>query len=175
MNRWGRRSSRTINFLLLFPANCSTSSRARFVVDYGALCSIGGCCEVPVSHTVDPSRESAARGGNHLDREHARRYRRRQRHQRRYPICHLPSETVTNSTFGGNTVAISGGTVSVYDSTISGGATGIDTPNLTIGNSIVAGNGTDLSSGAVADSLVHNLIGNIGSARGITNGVNGIR
>jgi hypothetical protein len=81
--------------------------------------------------------------------------------------------TVTNSTFGGNTAAISGGTVTLYDSTISGGTTGVENANLTSGNSIIAGNATDLGSGTVGTSLGHNLIGNIGSGTGFTNGVNG--
>jgi len=81
--------------------------------------------------------------------------------------------TVTNSTFSGNAVAISNSTLGLYDSTIVGGSgdTGIQLTTLTIANSIVAGNTTDMANNTINGANC-NLIEN-GTGSGITNGTNG--
>jgi hypothetical protein len=78
--------------------------------------------------------------------------------------------TIVNSTFGNNAAAINGGTVSLYDSTISGGTVGIENSGLTIGNTIVYGNTTDVGSGNSITDRGFNLIGN---GTGFFNGQNG--
>lgn len=80
--------------------------------------------------------------------------------------------TVVNSTFSGNAAAINGGTLSLYDSTISGGTTGVENTSLTIGNSIIAGNTTDLGTGNTFTDSGSNLIG-VGNGSGLLNGANG--
>lgn len=80
--------------------------------------------------------------------------------------------TVVNSTFSGNVAAINGGTLSLYDSTISGGTTGVENTSLTLGNSIIAGNTTDLGTGDTFTDSGSNLIG-VGNGSGLLNGANG--
>ncbi len=75
---------------------------------------------------------------------------------------------VTNSSFGGNTAAITGGIVSVFDSTISGNTVGVQSTSLTIVNSIIYGNGTDVSGGTLTDQG-HNIAD---PGNGFTNGAN---
>ncbi len=91
--------------------------------------------------------------------------------------------SLTNSTifgldapFGGSEGVVNDGAATVTDSTIAdnpqGGLRNDDNATLTLNNTIVALNGTDIF-GTVSLSSSYNLIGQAGSSGGLTNGVNG--
>lgn len=85
--------------------------------------------------------------------------------------------TVTNSTFagnGGDQIAVPFGRLTLVNSTVTGGGTGVAlspySGQLTIGNSIVAGNAADVSGAAAGSGQLvsrgHNLIGTADPAAG---------
>ena len=106
-------------------------------------------------------------------------------------IYNLSTATITNSTISGNSADTYGGgiasygTLTITDSTITGNSAGgygggiskdYSSGTINVGSTIIAGNTGAYGDPDVRSSFIsqgHNLIGDLGSATGFTNGVNG--